>query len=461
MMNKAASTVAAVQSKVPALAAFFEGKLYPILIGILVFLGHTTKLEFWFNFPVMLSATLALVICDSIRGFLPGMLMMLYQITYEHGFSDYYFTPPVFVVLVIMVVLMGLCFVYFFIKHVAPMIKWHSPLLFPLAILSVFLLTNGLFSGEWRINNLYYSMLQVLAYPIMFYALLYGMKSKDREETMEYVTLIASVVALVVAGELAVLYISGAVIVDGNIVKENVHLGWGMWNPIGFTLTALIPLIMRGAIVGKHRTVYLVIAFIVWGGAILSMSRNAQLFSTLTVAACVVIGAFSGKRKLLFRILLATGVLGVLCVAVLFWDKLLPLAEKFLYDNGRFDLWKSAITNFTEAPIFGKGFYGFGQDNVFASFLPWLAHNTVLTMLSATGILGTLAYLFYRVCTARIFFKNMSLDKLMLLLPILVTLGMSLIDNYTFHVYTTFIYSLCLAVAFEIGEGKDAEEVKI
>ena len=82
-------------------------------------------------------------------------------------------------------------------------------------------------------------------------------------------------------------------------------------------------------------------------------------------------------------------------------------------------------------------------------------------MLSATGILGTLAYLFYRVCTARIFFKNMSLDKLMLLLPILVTLGMSLIDNYTFHVYTTFIYSLCLAVAFEIGEGKDAEEVKI
>ena len=41
-------------------------------------------------------------------------------------------------------------------------------------------------------------------------------------------------------------------------IKENVHLGWGMWNPIGFSLTVLIPIIMRGAMVEKHRTVYLI-----------------------------------------------------------------------------------------------------------------------------------------------------------------------------------------------------------
>ena len=132
------------------------------------------------------------------------------------------------------------------------------------------------------------------------------------------------------------------------------------------------------------------------------------------------------------------------------FDKLIPLAEKFLYDNGRFDLWRTAVENFLEAPIFGKGFYGFGMGNVFASFLPWLAHNTVLEFMSATGIVGTLAYLYYRISTAIPFIRRMSYDRLMLALPILITLGMSMIDNYVFHVYTTFIYTLCLAVAFKM-----------
>jgi hypothetical protein len=38
----------------------------------------------------------------------------------------------------------------------------------------------------------------------------------------------------------------------------------------------------------------------------------------------------------------------------------------------------------------------------------------------------------------------------MLSLPIIVTLGMSLIDNFVFHFYTVFWYILCLSVAIKL-----------
>ncbi len=444
----------------PILSRFFGGKLYAAAVALLVVIGHSTKLEFYFNFPIMISAYLALLFCDSIRAFLPTLLTLVYQINYTHGFSDYYFTPPVFVILIVMVSVLALCFIFYFVRNIAPKISTRSPMLLPLLLLGVGLLCNGLFSGVWVIKNLFYAVLQIFAYILLFYTFYYGLSDEDSGEMIEHLTFLAAMVSLVISGELAVLYLTkDALFADGGIVKEEVHLGWGMWNPIGFSLTVLIPLLMRGAMVGKHKNLYLIGAFITWGFAVLSMSRNALLFSTLFMAACVIIGCFAGERRTLFRILLGIGITAAVGVVVLFYDKLMPLVEKFFDDNGRYDLWRTAIENFLASPIFGKGFYGFGQGNVFAAFLPWLAHNTVLEYLSATGIIGTAAYIYYRASTFVPVFRRISYNKLMLLLPILVTLFMSFIDNYAFHIYTTFIYSLCLALIFKLyrDEQKESE----
>lgn len=442
----------------PPVCAFLEGKLYPIILGTLVVIGHVSGLEFYFNIPIMASAYLALLLCRGIRAFLPALLMLLYQINYTHAFSDYYFTGPVFVILIIQVSLLALCFIFYFVRNVAPNISPRSPLFYPLIALCAAFLLGGAFTEGWVIKNLYYALLQIFAYALIFYTVYYGLAGEDHRELMEYLTLLASVVAMVIAAELAAIYFSGTVAPEGEIIKENVHLGWGMWNPIGFCLTVLIPLIMRGAIAGRYRTLYLIIGILTWVAAIFSMSRNAQLFSTLTMAACVIIGSVRGERRILFRILLGIGIAGAIGICVLLHDRLLPLISAFLYDNGRFELWGTALDNFLASPIIGKGFYGFGRGNVFAAFLPWLAHNTVLEMLSATGILGTGAYLVYRACTLRPFIKEMSRDKLMLLLPILVTLAMSLIDNYVFHVYTTFVYSICLAAAHRLADGQQEKK---
>lgn len=443
----------------PHFLRFMDSRLCPITVGALVFIGHTFNIEFWCNLFVMIPAALYLLLSDRIRGFLPALLMILYQITPEHssvapGFSDYYFSAPIFVPLLILVLLLVLSFIIFFAKNVLPRISRATPMLFPSAALCLSFFMGGAFSDRWDPKNLFYALMQTLGFILVFLTVYYGIRNEKSEEFIPYLTDLALIVASVIGAELLCLYITNdALIVDGSIVKEEVHLGWGMWNPIGFSLTVLIPLIMRGALFGESkRPMYLIGSIATWIFAVMSMSRNALLFSTLAVAACVVIGAFFGKMKLLCRILTAIGFTGAVALAVLLWDKLPGLITSFLNDNGRFELWKTAVDNFLEFPIFGAGFYGFGRGNNFAAFLPWLAHNTPLAVMSAAGGVGIICYVYYRVQTIRPFAKSFTLEKLMLLLPILVTLGMSLIDNYVFHVYTMFIYNVCLATVFRLND---------
>ena len=453
--------IAAKERCIPPFLNFLDGPIYPIIVGLLAVVGHTFTIEFYCNFFVMIPAIVYLLFSKRIRGFLPALLMIMYQITPEHspiepGYSDYYFTGHVFVILVILVSLLAASFIFFFIRNIAPKFSLKSPLLFPLILLSLAFLLGGAFSGRWVFKNLFYSVMQIFGYFMLFFSFYYGIENEDPKEFIKYITNLAVVISFVICAELMALFITDGVFTELDEftkTKVKIHLGWGMWNPIGFSLTVLIPLIFRGALFGeKYRPFYLAAAIITWVFALLSLSRNAQLFSTIGVAACVIIGSFRGRMKITSRILLGLGSLGAVALCILMWDKIPGMLSEFFYDNGRFQLWGTALENFASSPIFGKGFYGFGQGNNIAAFLPWLAHNTPLEFMSAMGILGIGAYIYYRVMTVMPFLGKYNDDKLMLALPILLTLGMSFIDNYVFHVYTMFIYTICLATVYRIKD---------
>ena len=137
-------------------------------------------------------------------------------------------------------------------------------------------------------------------------------------------------------------------------------------------------------------------------------------------------------------------------------DVFAKVLEQGLSDNGRFELWKRGIENFLCAPVFGKGLFGYGDTDVFiaANFIPTMAHNTIVQLLSSMGIAGTAAYGFYRVKTLLPLFRKPTFEKAVLYLPILLTLGMSLLDNFVFYVYTVFYYTVALAIIFRVEEEK-------
>jgi O-antigen ligase len=150
-------------------------------------------------------------------------------------------------------------------------------------------------------------------------------------------------------------------------------------------------------------------------------------------------------------------VLGVIGLIVLLWSKIQSLLGDYFargFDsNGRYELWAIALKNFADCPIFGRGFSGFEsvhklESGAFAHMgpMPTMAHNTLFELLSATGIVGTLAYGYYRVVSLIPVFKRPTLQKTMLALSLLVTLGGSLLDNFVFNLYPMYFAMVTLAM---------------
>ena len=87
-----------------------------------------------------------------------------------------------------------------------------------------------------------------------------------------------------------------------------------------------------------------------------------------------------------------------------------------------------------------------------------MAHNTIVELLSATGAVGLLAYLWYRVKSLIPVFKRPSLMKTMAALSIAVILFSSLLDNFVFNVYPMFFYITLLALIHRDSRDEAANE---
>jgi O-antigen ligase len=260
--------------------------------------------------------------------------------------------------------------------------------------------------------------------------------------------------AFIISAELIALFISSdTIFIDGSINKVSVALGWGIWNLIGASAVVLIPMNFYGMAKNKCPWLYFSVATLIWLVSILSMSRNALIFGTLSYAACVLIFSFVGEKKKIFRIIVLIGIAFAGIFAIVFFDKIYSLFKDFfdrgLSDNGRFALWRSAFENFLDSPIFGKGFYGFNTPVDTFGPMPESAHNTVLQLLSAGGLVSLSAYAFYRFKTVIPFVKKPCLLKSMLGISILSLLLGSLLDNFIFDIYPTFYMNIALAICFK------------
>ena len=440
--------------------AFCEGPFYPIAVAVTVLIGNLTGLEVIFNlFFVALAAT-SLALCDTVRPFAVNLCTFIYQLSVKNSlfyptYSNYYASGWRLPVLLFSAVVLGLFLIYFIIKNklYKGLSLRKTPLFLPLLIFSASLLLNGAFSGVWTYKNLVYAFSQIVVFLFVFLLLYQGMKRETADALGSYFAYVSMIVALIISIELIALYLtSDSIFVGGSINKVGVALGWGIWNLVGVSAVVLIPMTFYGMAKNKYPWLYFSVATLIWLTSILSMSRNALIFGTLTYAACVLIFSFVGERKKIFRIIVLIGIACAAIFAVVFFDKIYALFKDFfdrgLSDNGRYALWKSAFNNFLEAPVFGKGFFGFNTVTDTFGALPESAHNTVLQLMSAGGAVALLAYLFYRFKTAIPFVKKPCLLKTMLGISVLALVLGSLLDNFIFDIYPTFYMSLALALAF-------------
>lgn len=459
------------------LRSFFEGGLYPLIVAALVAIGHITGAEFYLNIVILLMAGLALVVCESTLSLIVPMVTFIFQVPLKHSpgyptFSTYYFDGVKIAVVIILALFIFGLLIYRFARLARRKLTASSAMLIPVSILSVAFLLNGAFSAKWGAAGLLLGFIEAAVYFIGFYLFYLGLSEEGTDRLLDYICHATLCIALVLIAQMAFMYLTyDNLIVGGTVVKEQVNLGWGIWNPVGFSLTVLIPVLVYGAMRMKHPAIYIAVSILTYLCALLTMSRNALIFATLALAVSFIIGCFAGNRRKLFRIITAIGLAAVAIVAILLREKVAELFSKVLEqglsDNGRFSLWSVGIENFLSSPIFGTGLFSFsgnGSSDV-ASFIPTMAHNTFVQLLSSMGIVGLIAYGIYRAHSLVPFVRRPSLAKSMLLLPILIVLGMSLLDNFVFYVYTIFYYNIVLAIAFIIYERErssaDVEEAKL
>ena len=445
---------------------FFMGQLYPAVVCALVLLGNLTALDYYVNFLVTGLFIFAVCISDSVRPLIITVCTYIYQVSIPHApsfptYSDFMFSGWRRPVSVIIVVLVGLSFLSFFIrkgiyKRITPK---KTPLILPIIAFSASLMLNGVFSSDWTYKNLIFAFLNTIVYFFFFLIVYHGFSENEKaDDLVKYFSYISLLMAAVIIIEMAHLFVTADnIFIDGSIVKESVALGWGIWNVMGTSLAVLIPVLFLGVEKCKYPWLYFTFAILTYIFAVLTMSRNALVFATLAFCACVIIFSFCGKNKKVFRVISCVGILAVFLFSVLFFGRIkVMLGDYFdrgFSDNGRYDLWRLAIDTFLAHPLFGNGFYGFFTDAVFEfGNVPRMAHNTVLQILSSMGIFGILAYLWYRVESARVFFRRPNFSKTMLGISILVFLLGGLLDNFVFNIHPPLYYTVALAIALRLDE---------
>ncbi len=446
------------------LAAFFNGRLYPVLVAFLVLIGHITGLEVFTAIIISLSASVALLTLPTMKPIIAVATSFIFQVSLEHGpgvpnMSDYYFTSwrIIAVVMVFLVLIISLI-VFFIRQRLWQRIDSKKTPIYVLAALSVAFALNGAFSPEWTPGSLVFGVALGITYMLAFLLFFLGMKGESCQELIDYFTFVSACVSVLLMAEVGWRILAGdGVIVNGEIVKESMVFGWGIWNSMGVALVMLIPTLFVGVYRSKRWYIYLALATLDLVCVYLTKSRGSLLFGALVYVLSLAILAFFGNKKLIFRIALGIIFVSGIALVLLLWDKLPELISAFLYDNGRFALWEIGIENFLGSPLFGKGFFGFkfpDDPNYFegADFLPAMAHNTVFELLAATGIVGFVAYVVYRVFTVRAAIRTCSVEGWLIFLSALSVALMSLLDNYLFQIWPTIYYSVAMAVVYLLGE---------
>jgi O-antigen ligase len=431
---------------------FINSYYYLIACALLVFISHTFGLELLGIISVGLSASLGLLLSHNLNFVLGPALMIFFNLSEKNSFDGKgkFYEPKSILTVVIVAAIFLICLIVHFIFNrnkysLKTAIK--SPLFYGVLLLSVSFLFNNLLSKErffWK--DLGFSIALVIAYLGVFLLLYVGLEFNEKTKNKIIVTLF--VASLLVTFEFYSLFITGQIqFADGEIVKESIRTGWGIWNTMGCYLSMLLPIhFYLATFIKKYGFIFYGTGLISYLAIVLSLSRSSLLAGTFVLGISVIMCCLFGENKKINRIitsaLFAITIVGV----ILLWDKIASILGDYLRrgldDNGRFEIYATGWKKFLSHPIFGCGFYNAHHINEFG--LPFGYHNTIVQMMASCGIIGLLSYMYHRYQTVVLFIKQRCAKNLYLALCICALLITSLLDIHMFSLYPTLYYMLIL-----------------
>lgn len=432
--------------------SFFSSLYYPIFIALLVLMGHTFCIELLSIIVVGLSASLGLILCKDLKYVLTPVLTIFFCLSGKNAYngSGYFFSfYSLLTVSIIAIIFISSLIAHFILYRKKTDFK--SPVKSPLFLGLVFLcgsfLLNGLFDKEsFSLKNLGFSLVLIFSYIVAFYIFYVGINFDSNFK--DYLIYVLFICSCLITLEFYSLFLNGQIkFANGEIIKESIVTGWGIWNTMGCYLSMLLPIhFYLASYVKKYGFIFYGTGLISYLAIVLSLSRSSLLAGTFVMGLSILLCCIRGKNKKIN--LLITGALAVIGIIgiIALWDKISNILGDYLArgfdDNGRFEIYEFGLQKFLNHPIFGSGFYN--SIYVMDIGLPFCYHNTIIQMMASCGIVGLLAYIFHRFQTVKLIIKKRCAENMYFALCICALLITSLLDVHMFSLYPALFYTLLL-----------------
>ena len=436
-------------------SSFLNSYYYPILICVCMLISHTLSIEIFGIAVLVATASLGFLFCKDLKFLLSPLFMFILMFSQPSVESGVFYETPYLVAIVCFAVYLIALFIAHFVvnrSHLSVKGFIKSKLFWGyIALCGAYLLNGALNFDEYVFGNIVFALIQIVSLGFIFF--IFHINLDVDKNTLKYLFYVLYLTSVLVTLQVFLSFVTGQVeFQNGEIVKESLLFGWGMWNNAGGLLAFLLPVhFYFASSCKKYGFAFYISGIISYLAIVLSLSRSSLLVSTFMIVACAIISCFLGENKKTNRIItLSIAIIGILGVIVL-WDKISNILGDYLSrgfsDNGRFEIYRKGLANFADNPIFGGGFHSVkAQEHTFVKFLPDRYHNTFIQMMGACGIVGLVAYLFHRAQTVLMFWKKKAFSTLFLGICIASLLLTSMLDNHFFNIYPTFIYSVILVV---------------
>lgn len=445
---------------IATVCAFLDGPFFPVVLGATALLFYILALPIVGLVAFGLVFAFVFFFCDDTRPALAVALLAFLTLRYKYDVGAYLSTSAIVCYCVFGPVVLA-SIVVRFIAYERP--KHKHRLLLGLVLMCIALFFGGAFSDYYRIHNIYNALALTGGFCGVY--VLFSYTLKHREDNLLYIARICTVALCVIALQMLDFYIREYKMgtpLDG-VWKGKIMLGWGISNLIGEMSAMLFPAVFY--LIYKENRGYLYYLAVVVGyvAVYFTLGRNALLCSSFVVLIGIVVNCFVGKnRKANACIALTILVVGLMVVLSLKEAGKLKFlltffSETKLDDRGRFKIWKEYIELFKEEPLLGVGFTA---HRILYPGQPLNAHNTLIQMLSSTGIVGLALYLIHRFQTVVLFVKKPSFDRLFVGSCLITGVIASLLDPLFFRTYFT-IYYVALLLVIEKSSEYDERKTKL
>lgn len=409
---------------------FCNSVWYIVAIGVVCVLCHS------FDIPVVGAAFLtlllvpALLFCKNSFVLAPFLMMCSFVISEDTmPQSGYYNNAPNISILCILLVLNVAALVINLIYYN----KWklifkRAYLTVSLCLVTVLLVIGGVgapsFSGTGVVTALSIAVTMFLPY-----AMLINCGEYNGRKSVEYFAWALITASAVIFAAVIKQYLKYDLTLSYH-PKNLIIFGYAISNTGAAFVVIALPMTFYMVYRYKHGYAFLVAIAMELITIWLTFSR-ASIVVALPCTAIVAIALCFIKKNGRLGYWIAFGMVAVAVLAIviayrhIIFEDLSTLLDSDNSDSGRFALWKVGFEAWKEYPIFGLGIWYLPPiNNWYYSF-----HNTVLTYLYCTGVVGLIGYLYHRYKTVRLVFSaKLTSERTFLALSILVMLCNALLD---------------------------------